>query len=424
MAVVTSSEASSEIHGAWADALANLRRASELIGLEPGLEEMLSVPRRVVEVAVPVKLDDGSLTTFTGWRVQHSLTRGPGKGGIRYHPEITLDEVKAMAMTMTWKCALMDLPHGGAKGAVRCDPQSLSEGELERMTRRYANEIMPVIGPGRDIPAPDLGTGPREMAWIMDTCATSEKWAEGFSYVTGKPVLVGGVDTRAHATGYGVAHCAALTAEAIGLGEQPTFVVAGYGEVGHATTEFLTAKGWKLVGVSDVTGGLADPSGIDRDTLNQALNEGAALGETGLGSPVGREEVLELDCDVLVPASVSGVIHAGNVENVSARVVVEAANEPVTSEADAAFAERGTPVVPDLVANGGGVIASHAESKSDHGMTPVPGMIESRIEKSIGSALSDSRQFADENDCSLREAAIAIAVSNVIEAHQLRGLYP
>jgi glutamate dehydrogenase (NAD(P)+) len=181
MAVVASSEASSGTHGAWADALANLQRASELIKLEAGLEEMLSVPRRVVEVAVPVKLDDGSIRTFTGWRVQHSLTRGPGKGGIRYHPEITLDETKAMAMTMTWKCALMDLPHGGAKGAVRCDPDSMSEGELERMTRRYANEIMPVIGPGRDIPAPDLGTGPREMAWIMDTCAASEKWAEGFS---------------------------------------------------------------------------------------------------------------------------------------------------------------------------------------------------------------------------------------------------
>jgi glutamate dehydrogenase (NAD(P)+) len=396
-----------------------------LIGLEPGLEEMLSIPRRVVGVAVPVKMNDDSLRTFVGWRVQHSLTRGPGKGGIRYHPDITLDEVKAMAMTMTWKCALMDLPHGGAKGAVRCDPQSLAEGEIERLTRRYANEIMPVIGPGRDIPAPDLGTGPREMAWIMDTCAAgSDAWSEGFAYVTGKPVPVGGVGTRAHATGYGVAHCAAVAAEAVGLGDSPTFVVAGYGEVGHATAEFLTAKGWKLVGVSDVTGGLADPSGIDREQLNGAIAGGKALAESGLGSTVGREEVLELDCDVLVPASVAGVINEANAERVKARIVVEAANEPVTSEADAVLAGRGISVVPDLIANGGGVIASHAESKSDRGVTPVPGMIESKIEKTIDAAFTESHQFSAEHDSSLRESAIAIAVSRVVEAHKVRGLYP
>lgn len=404
--------------------MGNLRRASELIGLDPGLEEMLSVPRRLVEVALPVRMDDGSIEAFTGWRVQHSLTRGPGKGGIRYHPDVTLDEVKAMAMTMTWKCALMDLPHGGAKGAVRCDPASMSAGELERLTRRYANEIMPVIGPGRDIPAPDLGTGPREMAWIMDTCANSPSWTEGFSYVTGKPVLVGGVGTRAHATGYGVAHCAALAASAAGLGDQPSFVVAGYGEVGRATAEFLSAMGWTLVGVSDLTGGLADPSGIDRERLNDSLSAGTSLSDAGIGTPVGREAVLELECDVLVPASIAGVIDSGNADQVKARVVVEAANEPVTTEADSVLAGRGVAVVPDLIANGGGVIASHAESKSDRGVTPVPGAIESKIEKSIGAALSESGEFAAEHGSSLRESAIAIAVSRVIEAHRVRGLYP
>lgn len=410
--------------GAWADAVGNLRRASQLIGLDPGLEEMLSLPRRLVEVAVPVRMDDGSIRTFTGWRVQHSLTRGPGKGGIRYHPDADLDGVKAMAMTMTWKCALMDLPHGGAKGAVRCDPASMSAGELERLTRRYANEIMPVIGPGRDIPAPDLGTGPREMAWIMDTCANSPSWIEGFSYVTGKPVLVGGVGTRAHATGYGVAHCAELASAALDMGEALTFVVAGYGEVGRATAEFLGAKGWRMVGVSDMTGGRQDPAGIDREELNRILDAGVPLAEVGIGEPVSRDAVLEIECEVMVPASVAGVVNGTNADQLKARVLVEAANEPVTAEADVILAERGVSVVPDLIANGGGVIASHAESKSDRGVTPVPGAIESKIEKSIASALSESTEFAVEHGSSLREAAIAIAVSRVIEAHRVRGLYP
>jgi glutamate dehydrogenase (NAD(P)+) len=329
-----------------------------------------------------------------------------------------------MAMTMTWKCALMDLPHGGAKGAVRCDPASMSAGELERLTRRYANEIMPLIGPGRDIPAPDLGTGSREMAWIMDTCANSPSWIEGFSYVTGKPVLVGGVGTRAHATGYGVAHCAKLASAERGLGEAPTFVVAGYGEVGRATAEFLDDKGWRMVGVSDMTGGLHDPAGIDREGLNRTLDAGVPLTEAGIGEPVDRDAVLELECEVIVPASVAGVVNGANADRLKAQVLVEAANEPVTAEADVILVERGVSVVPDLIANGGGVIASHAESKSDRGVTPVPGAIESKIEKSIAAALSESTEFAFERGSSLREAAIGIAVSRVIEAHQVRGLYP
>jgi glutamate dehydrogenase (NAD(P)+) len=262
------------------------------------------------------------------------------------------------------------------------------------------------------------------MAWIMDTCANSPSWNEGFSYVTGKPVLVGGVGTRAHATGYGVAHCAALAASTAGLCEQPSFAVAGYGEVGRATAEFLSAKGWTLVGVSDLTGGLSDPSGIDRERLNESLSAGVPLSDTCLGATVGREAILELDCEVLVPASIAGIINAGNADQVKARVLVEAANEPVTSEADVVLADRGVSVVPDLIANGGGVIASHAESKSDRGMTPVPGAIESKIEKSIGAVLSESGEFAAEHGSSLREAAIAIAVSRVIEAHRVRGLYP
>lgn len=409
----------------WADSVALLDRVAGMIGLDPGLTEMLRHPRRTVEVAVPVRLDDGMMHTYTGWRVQHSLTRGPGKGGIRFHPDVTLDEVKAMAMTMTWKCALMEVPHGGAKGAVRCDPAALSAGELERLTRRYANEIMPVIGPGRDIPAPDLGTGEREMAWIMDTCAASSG-NSAWSFVTGKPTGVGGIDERRQATGLGVATSARLTAEGLGIEGSPTFVVSGFGEVGSATARFLCDLGWRLVGVSDLSGGRRDPSGLDLDLLERRLAEGATLEACEVGEAIDRDEVLTLECDLLIPASVAGVINEDNAGRIQAKAVIEAANEPTTPEADAILAYLGVVVVPDLIANGGGVIASHMESSKDAsaGIDAATGITNARIVTTIGRALEASYLCAVDHDTSLRRAAIAIAVQRVADTHLTRGLYP
>lgn len=406
------------------DAVTNFDAAASLIGLDQGLQEMLRHPRRVIEVAIPVRLDDGTIRTFTGWRVQHSLTRGPGKGGIRFHPDVTLDEVKALAMTMTWKCALMEVPHGGAKGAVRCEPAVLSDHELERLTRRYANEILPVIGPDRDIPAPDLGTGEREMAWIMDTCATSSGGFAG-SFVTGKSPRVGGVGERRMATGRSVAKAAEIAAAVSDPSRPPRFVVSGFGEVGGNAARFLVEKGWRLVGVGDVDGGVSNPAGIDPDRVIAGLRAGRPPSGSVEGDDLAREEVLELDCDVLIPAAVAGMINAGNADRVAADVIVEGANEPVTAEADGVLAANGVTVVPDLIANGGGVIASYIESLVESSSSfEVGSGIANRIELTIANVLDAAFSLSVDHDTTLRIAAIAIAVKRVAEVHQMRGLYP
>jgi len=408
----------------WDDAVLNFEVAASMIGLDSGLQEMLRHPRRAIEVAVPVRCDDGTIRTFTGWRVQHSLTRGPGKGGIRFHPEANLDEVKALAMTMTWKCALMEVPHGGAKGAVRCDPNELSAGELERLTRRYANEILPVIGPDRDVPAPDLGTGEREMAWIMDTCAASSGGFAG-SFVTGKSPRVGGVDERRQATGRGVAAAAGIAAASLELSGAPRFAVVGMGEVGGAAARFLVDRGWRLVGAGDLAGGVVNPEGIDPISVIRGVREGRPLHDCVPGEAMSSAEILELDVDVLIPAAVSGVIHEENADRIRAAVVVEGANEPVTALADRMLEANRVIVVPDLIANGGGVIASYVESLQD---SPVKfdigtGTAE-RIEATVARALESACALAVDHDTTLRVAAIANAVQRVAEVHQMRGLYP
>src|SRR3954470_18226128 len=269
-----------------------MQRAGRRIGLDDGMIEMLAMPRRSIEVAVPIRTDASTTRTFQGYRVQHSITRGPGKGGLRYHPDVTLNEVRALAMNMTWKCALVDIPYGGAKGGVRCDPRALSEHELERVTRRYASEIMPLIGPGRDVLAPDIGTGEREMAWIMDTYNAAVGMVLG-APVTGKPVVVGGSSGRRRSTGYGVAEIVKLTVERLGL-EPPVRVVgAGYGEVGRAAAEALAAEGdaYRIVAIGDVGGGPYDPDGLDLHAAERYLHEGGPLAEIGGRDRVTPEEL-------------------------------------------------------------------------------------------------------------------------------------
>lgn len=410
---------------AWSAALLQLERAATTLKLDRGLLEMLSVPRRAVEVAVPIRLDSGATTTFVGYRVQHSLTRGPGKGGLRYHPDASLGQTKALAMLMTWKCALVEIPFGGAKGAVRCDPGKLSIGELERMTRRYASEITPVIGPGRDILAPDINTGEREMAWVMDTYSTVAGHPVGAS-VTGKPVVVGGSRERRRATGIGVAECVRLSARRAGLAEPVDVVVAGYGNVGRTVAESLAEDdSFRIVGVSDLSGARYAPEGLSPRALASHVDAGAELAEFPGGEPVDREDLLTMACDVLVPAAVGGVVHAGNAARVRAKVIVEGANAPLTTGADDELCARGVEVVPDVLANAGGVIASYFEWAQDlQAMVWADEEVTRGTLAKLGSAFDEVAGASERLGVGLRDAALCLGVQRVAETHLARGLYP
>ena len=411
---------------AWAQALAEYRAAASRIGLDDGMIEMLGHPRRSIEVAVPIRLEDGTTRTFEGYRVQHSITRGPGKGGVRYHPEVTLNETRALAMNMTWKCALVDIPYGGAKGGIRCDPRELSEPELERMTRRYASEIMPLIGPGRDVLAPDIGTSEREMAWIMDTYNTAVGMTLG-APVTGKPVVVGGSSGRQRATGYGVAECVKLAIGLDGLKPPVRVVISGFGDVGRVAAECLAAEGdfFRVVAVGDVSGGRHDPDGIDVVAAGSHVEGGGTLAGFAAGERVSPDELFELPCDVLIPAAVGGVINERNAARVRAQVVVEGANGPTTSEADEILGERGVTVVPDILANAGGVIASHLESvQNAQGLSWTPRETFAGVQTRLQGAFAAAHEIAGQQDVPLRRAALCLAIGRVATAHRTLGLYP
>ena len=411
---------------AWAQALAEYRAAASRIGLDDGMIEMLGHPRRSIEVAVPIRMEDGTTRTFEGYRVQHSITRGPGKGGLRFHPGVTLNEVRALAMNMTWKCALVDIPYGGAKGGVRCDPRELSEHELERVTRRYASEIMPLIGPGRDVLAPDIGTSEREMAWIMDTYNAAVGMTLG-APVTGKPVVVGGSSGRRRATGYGVAECVKLALGLDGLRPPVRVAIAGYGEVGRVAAETLAADPdyFRIVSIGDVSGGRHDPNGLDIASAGRHLDGGGALVDLDTGDAVTPAELLEVDCDVLIPAAVGGVINEDNVDAIKASIVVEGANGPTTVAADQRLAERGVDVVPDILANAGGVIASHLESvQGVQGSPWTPAETFAGVQQRLQGAFAAAVEISAQQDVALREAALCLAIGRVATAHRTLGLYP
>jgi glutamate dehydrogenase (NAD(P)+) len=411
---------------AWRKAWAEYSHAAERVGLDDGMVEMLGHPRRAIEVAVPFRRDDGTLRTVDGYRVQHSLTRGPGKGGLRYHPEVTLNEVKSLAMAMTWKCALVDIPYGGAKGGIRVDPHELSAMELERMTRRYASEIMPLIGPGRDILAPDIGTSGREMAWILDTYNTAIGMMSGGA-VTGKPVVVGGSSGRRRSTGYGVAECVRLAVKRMGMRPPIRVAIAGYGEVGRAAAEELSESGedFVIVAIGDVSGGPHDEHGLDPHETGRYLDGGGTLAELGAGERLTPEELLEVSCDVLIPAAVGGVIHEGNADRIAARMIVEGANGPITHEADGILVDRGITVVPDILANAGGVIASHLESvQGAQGLTWAPDETYAGVKHRLVEAFEATADYSDRADVPLRTAALCLAIDRVATAHRTLGLYP
>jgi glutamate dehydrogenase (NAD(P)+) len=414
-----------QVATAWDTSLRQLDDAARTMNLDAAVHEVLRHPRRALTVSIPVRMDDGSTTVFTGYRVHHNTSRGPSKGGLRYHPAVTLDEVKALAMWMTWKCAVVGIPFGGAKGGVVVSPSSLSNGELERLTRRYAYEILPFLGPEKDIPAPDLGTNDQVMAWIMDTYSTRE----GFSVpgvVTGKPLSIGGSAGRTQATARGVAYITVATLKHLGMSVEDTrVVVQGYGKVGGGTVQLLQQQGCKVVGVSEVEGGVYNPNGLSPHGLRAHKERtGSLLGFEG-GESVTNEELLQLDCDVLVPAAIEGQITERNADRIRATVIVEGANGPTTPGADEVLADRGVTVVPDILANAGGVTVSYFEWVQDiQAYYWSEDEVNERLRMIMERAYVDVLTVAEEYKVPMRTAATILGVGRVAEAHRTRGLFP
>jgi glutamate dehydrogenase (NAD(P)+) len=410
---------------AWETALAQLDEAAELMGLAPGVHETLRSPKRALIVSVPFRLDDGTTKVCQGYRVHHNVTRGPAKGGIRYHPNVNLSEVKALAMWMTWKCAIAGIPFGGAKGGVSVDPKELNRSELERMSRRYASEILPLIGPERDIPAPDMNTDEEIMSWIMDTYSMNQGYSVP-GVVTGKPVSIGGSRGRAGATSRGVMYMIFSTLKTLGLGiDEISVAIQGYGKVGGFAAQLLHDAGCRVIAVSDVDGGLYREKGLDPEAINRHKREtGGVVGFPG-AEPITNDELLEVECDVLVPAAIEGVITVKNADKVRARIVCEAANGPVTFEADKILGDRGIFVVPDILANAGGVTVSYFEWVQDiQAYFWTDDEVNDRLRQIMEKAFDQVHSLADEKDLTMRQAAHWIGVGRVAEAHLTRGLFP
>lgn len=399
--------------------------AADVIGLSDDARIGLREVKRELTVHFPVRMDDGSVHVYTGWRVQHNISRGPAKGGIRYHPNVNLDLVKAMAMLMTWKCAAVGLPYGGAKGAVACDPYKLSQSELEHLTRRYATEISILIGPEKDIPAPDMGTNPQIMAWIMDTVSMHSGHSVTAS-VTGKPVDVGGSEGRVDAPGRGATY---LTLEALKYlhvdEETPTVAVQGYGKVGRSATRLMTEAGLKVVAVSDSRGGVYNPAGLDLAALDEHRQVRGGVSGFRKAENISNAELLELPVTVLVPAGVQDQIDEGNAGQIRARLITEGANAAVTPEADPILQERGIFVIPDIIANAGGVIVSYFEWVQDlQAFFWEEEEINTKLHHVITRAFYEILHTSVNKHIDMRLAAYALAVQRVANATTVRGIYP
>jgi glutamate dehydrogenase (NAD(P)+) len=409
-----------------ADARALVEEAADALGLEPGVRNVLALPERTLAVNVPVVMDDGQVEVFPGFRVQHSSARGPFKGGVRFHPDVTLEETTTLAMLMTWKCAVVDLPFGGAKGGVRVEPRRLSRAELERLTRSFTLAIRPLLGAQRDIPAPDVNTNEQTMAWMMDTLSAIGDEA-AMASVTGKPVALGGSLGRGRATGQGIAIATlALLRQHRRRPDTTSVAVQGFGKVGAATAGALAEAGCRIVAVSDVSTGLYHPDGLDIAALEEHVlqsPDGLLASYDAPGTErIDNEELLTLDVDVLVPAALEAQITANNAGRVLAWAVIEGANAPVTIEADGILEERGVIVVPDILANAGGVVVSHLEwVQNRQGFYWDAELIASHLRGRMEKAFADVSVLATQHDVALRRAAYLLAVSRVAEATRLRG---
>jgi glutamate dehydrogenase (NAD(P)+) len=397
----------------------------ERAGVDERLADVLRIPERSLAVAVPMKLDDGSVAVFPGYRVQHSSVLGPTKGGVRYDTAVTLGECAALAMWMSWKCALLRLPYGGAKGGVRCNPRDLSTPELERLTRRFTSELLPVIGPQRDIPAPDMATDDQTMAWMMDTYSMQVGHAVP-EIVTGKPLSVGGSVLRPEATGIGVVMVADEAVRRLGWSlAGSACVVQGSGKVGGVAARELAARGARVIAISDIAGGIHDPRGLDLDRVEEWRRQHGRLGGFPDAEELTNAELLELPCDVLVLAAAENQVTGANAARVTTRLVAEGANGPTTLEADEVLAERGIPVLPDILANAGGVAVSYFEWVQDiQRLFWSADEIRFRLGELMRAALDRVWQLADGESLSLRRAALVLSIREVATALSARGIYP
>ena len=411
---------------AYAVAQAQLDQVADFMELDEDIRCYLRSPQRELIVHFPVRMDDGHMRMFTGFRVHHNTIKGPTKGGIRYHPEVTLDECRALAMWMTWKCALMNLPYGGAKGGVIVDPSELSGGELERLTRRYATEISLFIGPERDIPAPDVGTNAQVMAWIMDTYSM-HKGHSIPAIVTGKPVNVGGTVGREYATGLGVTYVTrAVLKQRRGSGLDDAHVaIQGFGNVGSWTARTMHERGARIVAVSDKFGGIYNSYGLDLRQLQRHVMESGSVVDFSGAENITNDELLELSIDVLVPAALEGTITMNNVDKIQAKVIAEGANGPVTPDAEQVLMDRGVEIIPDVICNAGGVVVSYFEWVQ--GLQSYfwdEGAVRRNMEKTLLDNLDLAMGVTMRNNCDLRTAAYSIAIDRIVDAVRLRGFYP
>jgi glutamate dehydrogenase (NAD(P)+) len=399
---------------------------ADLLDIPDSARDRLKLPKRSLTVAMPVRRDDGSVTTFMGYRVQHHLTLGPTKGGIRFHPDVTLGEVAALAMWMSWKCALTGLPYGGAKGGVCVNPRELSTTELERLTRRYTQELIPFIGPQIDIPAPDMGTNEQTMAWIMDTYSLQSGHCVP-AVVTGKPVGLGGSLGRREATGRGVAYLVSRAMDTIGLAANgATAVVQGYGNVGSIAASTMARQGIKILAVSDAYGGLYNPKGIDLQKLDEHVAKTRSVAGFDAAEAITNEQLLLIPCDVLVPAALERQITAENAAKIQCRILAEGANGPTTPEADAIIAQRPEIfLIPDILCNAGGVVVSYFEWVQDlQSFFWDEGEVMSKLYRILEQSFVQTVNFAKKRGVSMRLAALSLGIQRVHEAKQMRGLFP
>ncbi len=410
----------------FGDGITYFNEAANLLQLDYTMRAILTHPTRQIIFSIPFQRDNGEFEVYTGYRVQYSFARGPAKGGIRFHPGVTLDEVTALAFWMTWKCAVVDLPFGGGKGGVTCDPSKLSQGELERITRRYAAELVEVVGPDKDVPAPDVNTNPQTMAWFMDTYSMHMRQSVP-GVVTGKPLAIGGSKGRVEATGRGVTICA--LDELANMGRKPedtSIVIQGFGNVGMWAARLFVERGCKVVGISDVSGAYYNEKGLDIGEASAYLDDPKHRDLEGFkgGERISNSELLESDCDVLVPAALEKVLTAENAAKIKATLIVEGANGPTTPEADRIFNERGITVIPDIMANAGGVTVSYFEWVQDRmGYFWKLSEVNERLEDVLITNFHEIRGIAQRHNIPYRTATYMIAIDRVVQALKLRGVY-
>ena len=408
----------------WISAETRFHQAANLLGIDDGMRKMLATPTREVTVAIPIMLDDGRLEVFTGYRVQHSIARGPAKGGIRFAPDVNLDEVRALASWMTWKCAVVNIPYGGAKGGVICDPSIMSEAELEKLTRRYTSAIIEMIGPEIDIPAPDLGTNERMMAWIMDTYSMHKRHATT-AVVTGKPVSLGGSKGRAEATGRG---CMIVCQQALAkLKKEPReteVIIQGFGNVGGMSARLMSKAGFKIVGIVEWDGAVYNSHGLDIEKLMQHRKETGSIADCPGADNIDKNEALTLECDILLPAAKENVITSLNAGKIRAKVICEGANGPTTPAADPILRDNNVFIIPDILANAGGVTVSYFEWVQDRmGYFWNEELVIQRLEEIMVNSFRDVVAYGEHHHVDNRTAANMLAQSRVIEAIKLRGIY-